>query len=222
MTITYSPMNLLCELNEYTVLTLVIENQRVFHNLISDIYGQIRGENGEFVISENYRILETRKKAELITQFVPFEMNRKELINRLYSELKLNSVNEKNYQLTQQLLADLSKYIFNIAEDIDNELIYDMPSDISGILKSFNIRFSDENMTLSEKILEYMTAVNKYTGDKIFFLVNLKSYLTDNEAELLFKSIVLKKLSAVCIENCDRKRIPYEKTVIIDKDMCVI
>lgn len=222
MMIAYPPADLFCELSEYSILTLIIENQYVFHSMISDIYSQINGKNGKFVLSENYKPLDMRKNAELITQMIPFEVNQKELINKLYSELKSNAVNENNYQITQELMSYISNYIYLITENTENELISDIPEDISGILKSFNVRFNDDNESLSEKILEYITAVNSLKGEKVFFFVNLRSYLTDKQAELLFKSILLKKMTVICIENVEHTRISSEKIIIIDKDMCVI
>ena len=40
MTIAYPAFNLYCELEECTVLNLVIENQQIFSDVISDIYDQ--------------------------------------------------------------------------------------------------------------------------------------------------------------------------------------
>ena len=67
-----------------------------------------------------------------------------------------------------------------------------------------------------------MTTVNRYKGERVFFLVNLRSYLTEKQAEELFESVVLKKIKLVCIENKEYKRLRYENAIIIDEDMCVI
>lgn len=220
--IAYPPADLFGELSEYSILTIVIENQYIFHRMISDIFNQINGKDGEFVLSEDYSPLDMRKNAELITHMIPFEVNQRDLINKLYSEMKTKAVNENNYQITQELMTHISKYLYFITEDMENELVADVPEDISGILKAFNVRFNDDSQRLSEKILEYMTAVNRFKGEKVFFFVNLRSYLTDKQAELLFKNILLKKMTAICIENIEHTRISSEKVIIIDKDMCVI
>ena len=109
-----------------------------------------------------------------------------------------------------------------IIEDFESDIIADIPEDIGGILKAFNVRCNDENLTLSEKIIEYMSAVNELKGQRIFFLVNLRSYLTDKQIEELYKTIVLKKITVISIENIEHERVNNEKIVIIDKDMCII
>ena len=96
--------------------------------------------------------------------------------------------------LLYRIIADIALYIYMITESSDNEIEIDVPQDISGILKAFGVRFYDKGMELSEKIIEYMTAVNKFKGERVFFFVNLRSYLTDRQTELLYKDILLRKL----------------------------
>lgn len=194
MTIAYTDVNLYCELEESVVLNLVIENQQVFSDLISDIYGQCSGDSGKLILSDNNEPLELRKRAELLTQIIPFEINQRDLVNKLYAEIKNVSINERFYQHTQKLIADIALYIYMITESSDNEIEIDVPQDISGILKALGVRFYDKGMELSEKIIEYMTAVNKFKGERVFFFVNLRSYLTDRQTELLYKDILLRKL----------------------------
>lgn len=67
-----------------------------------------------------------------------------------------------------------------------------------------------------------MTAVNKFKGERVFFFVNLRSYLTDRQTELLYKDMLLRKFKVICIENNEHMHLEYSKTLIIDKDMCVI
>lgn len=222
MIFSYWSVGLNFEVTEEYINTVVIENQKIFHDTICEIHNQISGFDGEIIISENHKPIELKKSAELISQFVPFEINQKELINKLYGTLKSTAVNENYYHYTQAVLSDISKYIYDITEDTESELSWDMPEDIGGILKAFNVRFEDNDMSLSEKIVEYITAVNRYKGERIFFLVNLRSYLTDKETELLFQNILLKKYKVICIENTEHTHLSSEKVVIIDNDMCVI
>ena len=222
MTIAYSEVGLYCELNETQILNLVIENQQIFSNIISDIYYQINGGSGKFVLSDNNNPLDLKKNVELVTQIIPFEINQRELLNKLYAELKNISVDGNNYQLTQQLFSDISSYVYTLTEDLENDISVDVPQDINGILKMLGIRFTEHGTELTDKILEYMIAVNKFKGGRVFIFVNLRSYLTDSQIELLYKDILLRKMTVICIESSDHKRLPNTKTIIIDKDMCII
>lgn len=222
MMIAYPAADICCELKEDKILTLVIENQHIFYNMISDIQTQLDGNNGEFVLSENYTPLDMRKNTELISQLVPFTVNQKDLVSKLYSFIKKKSVNENMYQATQEVISNISDYLYSLTEDEENELSITVPEDISGILKAFDLKFDDGEMSLAEKVLEYMISSYEFKAKKLFIIINLRSYLTDNQTEQLFKSVLLKKLQLICIESAEHDRLCNEEVIIIDKDMCVI
>lgn len=222
MMIAYPAADICCEIREDKIRTIVIENQHMFYNMISDIRSQLDGNNGKVVLSEDHTPLDMRKTADLLTQFVPFTVNQKELIAKLYAALKKKAVNEKMYQYTQEIYGYIGEYLYQLIEDEENELDITIPEDITGILKAFDVRFDDSELTLSEKLLEYMLSASELRGHRLFITVNLRSYLTDRETEELFRSLLLKKIKLLCIESADHTRLSTEEVIIIDKDMCVI
>ena len=222
MMIAYPAADICCEIREDKIRTIVIENQHMFYNMISDIRSQLDGNNGKVVLSEDHTPLDMRKTADLLTQFVPFTVNQKELITKLYAVLKKKAVDEKMYQYTQEIYRAIGEYLYQLIEDEENELDITIPEDITGILKAFDVRFDDSELTLPEKLLEYMISTNEFKGERLFITVNLRSYLTDKETEELFQSLLLKKIRLMCIESADHPRLINEEVIIIDKDMCVI
>ncbi|MBP3746998.1 MAG: type II-A CRISPR-associated protein Csn2 [Ruminococcus sp.] len=222
MMIAYPAADISCELKEDKVLELIIENQHIFYNIVSDIQSQLDGNDGAFVVSENYQPMDMRKNTELITQLVPFTVNQKDLISKLYALLKKEAVNEKMYQKTYEILSRISEYLYELIEGQEMELTITAPEDITGILKAFDMSFDDKDMSLSEKILEYIITSRDLKGKKLFITLNLRSYLTDNQTEQLFQSLLLKKIQLICIESTEHSRLCNEEVIIIDKDMCVI
>ncbi len=222
MMIAYPAADISCELKEDKVLELIIENQHIFYNIVSDIQSQLDGNNGAFVVSENYQPMDMRKNTELITQLVPFTVNQKDLISKLYALLKKEAVDEKMYQQTYEILSRISEYLYELIEGQEMELTITVPEDITGILKAFDMSFDDKDMSLSEKILEYIITSRDLKGKKLFITLNLRSYLTDNQTEQLFQSLLLKKIQLICIESTEHSRLCNEEVIIIDKDMCVI
>ena len=222
MMIAYPAADICCELKEDKIQTIIIESQHMFYSIISDIQAQLEGNSGDFVLSENYIPLDMQKSAELISQFIPFTVNQKELINKLYNLIKRKAVNENMYLETREIILKISDYLYKLTEDEEYELTISVPEDISGILKAFNFRFDDAELTLSEKLLEYMISSNELKAKKLFITVNLRSFLTNSQTEKLFESVLLKKLKLLCIESAEHERIKNERVIIIDKDMCVI
>lgn len=101
MTFAYSQIELYVD-SEDKVLTLIIEHPDFFYTVLNDINDQIEGETGFSVISCNAKLISFAKQATMITEFVPFEMNRKELISKLYAHLK-------NALLTKTCLSEQTK-----------------------------------------------------------------------------------------------------------------
>lgn len=222
MMFAYPSADICCELKEDKIFTLIIESPIIFYDIVSDIQKQIEGMDGETVISEDYHPIDMQKSTDLILQFVPFTVNQKDILAKLYGVMKKRAIDEKMYQQTYELLSQIEKYMYLLTEDSESELKSTMPEDITGILKAFDLKYDDTDMTLPEKILEYMIASNSLKKKEVFVTVNLRSYITDRQAEDLFKSIVLKKLRLICIESSECKHLNMQDIIIIDKDMCVI
>lgn len=220
--IAYSAADLYVELSEESVTTIVVENQNIFVKLISDISDQIEGRDGIFVLSNDYTPLDMHKHAEIITQLIPFTVNHKELLNKVYSEIKKKAVSAEHYIRTQEIMTEIEKYIFSLLSEYSGTLQSAKPDDITALLKMFDVHFDDADMSLSEKILEYCISVNEYKGERVFFIVNMRNYIDDDTAEELFYNFLLNKIDVIFIESSERKKLKNEKRVIIDSDLCAI
>ena len=74
--------------NESKVNILVIENQKLFTRILTELYGQINNCKGEFVFSIDNSPKEISKNIEIINQFIPFEINKKTLIGKLLKKME--------------------------------------------------------------------------------------------------------------------------------------
>ena len=210
------------ETKDDEILTIIIEHPGVFYDIVSDISSQTDGMSGNFVISENYETISIYKNAEIITRFVPFSANSKELLNKVYTFLAREAMSETMIRQTYDLMSRIESYIYELTRNVSAELNIDSTNDISGLLKMFNVSFSDSEMPLPERLIEYMDAVCEFIKKKVFITVNLRSYINDDQAELFFKDVLLRNITFICIENCEHNNTRYEKRVIIDNDRCVI
>lgn len=69
MNFVYPDINFVFNTTEKGVHTLVIENQSMFQNLITDIYDQIQGSDGKSVISFENKLLPFVKHCEILSQY---------------------------------------------------------------------------------------------------------------------------------------------------------
>ena len=167
-------------------------------------------------------LLQNAPNAEIITQFVPFTANSKELLNKVYSFLGREAVSETMIRQTYDLMSAIELYINELIGNVSADLEAVPTNDISGLLKMFNVRFSDINKSLPEKILDYMDASYEFLKRRIFFTVNLRSYISNDNAELFFRDVISRNITLICIENCEHSKCRYEAKLIVDADGCII
>lgn len=191
-------------------------------DLVSDIHAQLCGEKGSVVLSENYVPLDIKKSADVITQLVPFTVNRKEIIGKVYSKLNETAVSDEMYHLTLQMYSYIEKYLYELTDVFSSSLVFKRPEDAGWLLKGFGVGFDEQDLSLPEKLLEYMLAMNEYVKKSIIFVVGLRSFLTDKQAYELYRNLLLSGITLICIDSCDCTLLDCEHRTIIDKDMCII
>lgn len=222
MKLIYPMLGLDITFEENSVCSLVIENRALFYEMVSDIYRQIEGNNGKFVLSENYEPKEMRKAAELITGFVPFTLNKKDILTKAYVEIQKNSQSPEMVERTHGILAELERYICDVSGFCENEFVCTETTDITPLLKMFDLKFLDEDKSLCEKLLDYFEASERYKRVRLFVTVNLRSYIDDDDAQMFFKCVLMRKINLLCIENYAYEKLAGEKRTIIDSDLCII
>lgn len=209
------------ELLENQVNILIIESPQKFSEVIMEISGQMQGKEGLFVLSERDKILNFSKEAELI--FHPFllDCNEKRIQQKLYQLLTAEA--EENFFLqTNQINADIVSYLDNLIENVPYALSYDLDGNLAGLLKLYSVRIDDAADSLLEKLLHYLRAAQEFCQIRVFFFVNLKTYLNKEELEQLYEFAFYQKLQLILLENVQRTSMAGEKVCILDKDMCII
>ncbi len=218
----YAPLNLCVDMTEDSVTSLIIEQPAIFYSIISDIDQQINGTAGTVCFSDTDDRFSVSKEAILLTQFIPFETNQKPLLNALYAKLKKASQDKELFFSTHEINSRIDAFIGTLAEQCQDELIWDKPEDITALLKAVSLRFYDGQPDFQSKLLDFMLACREYLGKRLFITVNLRSYLGTRETSALFRSAILQKLTMFCIENREYPRLSQEQRIIIDEDACVI
>ena len=202
--------------------SLTVENNNAFAQILNDLYEQIIGCDGKFVLSEDNAPIKIEKKIDLLVQFVPFEPDKKGLTTKLYTVLRKKALSSTMYCETQKLTADVLRYIDMLTSElnISTEHLADM--DVSSFFKAVDLRVGDSCATLPERIIDYFIASNELVGERLFVTVNLKSYLNNENLTDFIKSVVMHKIKLLMIENTYRTPVKNEKSIVIDNCFCEI
>lgn len=209
------------ECTDEKMCSIVIENQKLLYTIICDILRQVQGDDGETVLSENNQAIAMSKYAELITQFTPFEINHKNLLNKVVSEMQKIAVDELHYMKTQQIVSEWERYLIDLSTGMVGNLNFSKAL-ADTLIKSAGIEFEDMYESLAEKILDYFELVEEYNKKKLFIMVNLRSYLSDEEMKMFMRDVLARKIQVLLIESSERSVLDEEKRHIVDADLCVI
>lgn len=202
---------------------LIIENQTQLSMFIMELMRQQNGEEGAFVLSEDFKPIPIEKKLELITDCFQLDINNRKLQNKLYSQIETLAMGEKFYIQTMELLSCVETFLDDLICDVDYSVVKTKEIDAAALTKCVELRFDFEGGSLAERIADYLAIARDFLGITCFVIVNIKSYLSADELYALYKQIAYQKYHVLLLENVEREvSLPEERVCIIDKDLCEI
>ena len=89
----------------------------------------------------------------------------------------------------------------------------------ASIIKSAGIEIVSESSYPLEQLIDYMDLVREIDKDKLFLLVNLRSYFDDSETEALFRTILDHEFHVILIDSYAGEILPCEKRRTVDDDL---
>lgn len=222
MRLAYPALSEAVSMDECCIPCLVIENKRLFRTLLCDAASAIDGNRTDLVLSDGDRILDMSKNAEILSDFICFDLNRKTLLNRIIGEMEKIAVSPEHYMKTRELLSNI--------ENIIGEWAFSFPCDIiagkisvSTLLKSVGIELRDEyegDRGEVEKILDYMELVREFDRNKLFITVNMRSFFDDEIIAEFMKTVISHEYCVLMLESQAYPKLAFEKRVTIDADLC--
>lgn len=201
------------------ISTLVIEQPRFFREILQDVDEQLSGGKGKAVLSSNGVILPFARHAEIIDGFLHFQIGRKPLLTKLVNRLEALATDGENYFRTAQLTAELEKYITELSMDLPCG-IYCSKMSFSGILRAVGIDIVDDCESDLERLLDYMELTRELEHERLFILVNLRSYYADAEVEAFFTSAIAHGFLVLPVDSVSRPLLKNERRVTVDDDLC--
>ena len=200
---------------------LVVESPDLFRSLVEDFYNQSQGGDGRIVVSEKGKICQIQKKVELITQWIPFDVNTKMVLNGINSALEKEALSARHYEAGMKLLAEVESYIDSLSFDLPCEIVYNKLN-LGSLIKMSGLEIQTEGFSLPHKLYHYMEIVRELAGDKLFVLVNLRSYISETDMNQLAETVLAHGFHVLLIEPFVRGSFKLENKIIIDADLCEI
>ena len=198
---------------------LVVENKKMFFEMVNNISVQAEGLHGNFVLSVKDKPVEFSKYADITLQFAPFETNRKTLLSKLYTALENKALQAENYIKARELLNNAEAFIQHLAEDFSFDINCQRVA-IGYIIKALSPEVACENKDTLEKIFDYMELVRELDRDKLFIMVNMRSYFSDTDMERFTESACLHDFKVFLLESTTFTKLKNTQRYTIDEDLC--
>lgn len=200
---------------------LVLENKAVFREAYLSLSSN--EENNGFVFSENFEPLDFQKNVCFVQNALLFDFKNKRLQNKINSDMA-QMINEVYFVEFEKLQSLLSQLVCKFSENFDFEFFSSAEITPQSIVKflSFEPKFDNADSPL-DNLLFYIELFSKYLDIKCFVTFDLFVYYDLNELSELFKSLKLKNIFLLDIEN----KSPCCKTddfvvSIVDESLCSI
>lgn len=219
MKLAYKDMEHILHLNQGYVNELVIENKKMFFDMVNSMAIQVAGLPGDCVLSVADKPVEFSKYADLTVQFAPFQLNRKSLLTKLYSALEKKALLSEKYVKTGELLRELENYVLRLSEDLPFEINCQKLA-IGSVIRALSPEIEENDKSPLEKIFSYMELLRELDRDKLFIMINMRSYFSDDEMECFTESACLHDFKVLLLESHALKKLNHTKRLIIDTDLC--
>lgn len=204
------------------VPTLVIENQSLLRRVLKDVYLSLDGAETDAVLSVDNKPVEFSRYAELITDFIHFDLNQRPLINKICAALERVSLSAENYLETQRLLADIENKIGEWAFEFPCDIVAAKIS-VGSLLKAAGIELGDDypgDAGDAERLIDYMELVREFDRDKLFITVNMRSFFPDEQIEGFMQTVVSHGYKVLMIESQSHPLLAPEQRRTVDGDLC--
>lgn len=216
--------NLQCQISfdEEGVCEWIIESPKLFAEYIQELQMQISGNEGHFVLSQEDKELDIAKYAEIILNPLSVDINDRKILNKIYGELANLAYQEDMFLSTQNALSALQMYFAELEQNSNFMLETDDEADIQAIFKALGVKVANYSENYWETLNQYVLLMAGLFKKKLLVLVNIRSYIDNQQLEQLVKNARYNEINLLLIENMQRDFAKGMVRYIIDCDGCEI
>lgn len=219
MKLVYKDVGHVLRFSEGYANELVVENKKLFYEMVNSISRQTDGLKGDFVLSINDTVVDFSKYVDETVQFAPFQLNRKSLLTKLCTSLERCALQAENYSKTNELLCELESYVRSIAEDLPFEI--ECKRITAGqVIKALSPEIEEDGKTPLERIFAYMELTRELDRDRLFIMVNMRAYFSDPDMEQFIQTVCLHDFKVLLLESSSAPVLENTKRYTVDEDLC--
>ena len=221
MRIVYPSLHIEFELDLQKLNKIIVENKHEFRKFVSETILATEGKGDGVLFEDENRDLIKPKNVAVILSPVQNNMEGKDLIKKLTSELVDDLEGSKNFEKFIEVREKLIEIIDELQQCSEYPFDYDGDFEPTELLKILNIGFREEGDIL-DKFANFIKISSRLMGKKIIILVNCEAYFSEDEMAEIHKIAKYEELYIVLVESSQCTLTTDLNSIIIDNDLCVI
>lgn len=221
MKVIFQEYNLVIPFLENRISVLTVENPRALLNILQMIDWQMNGGEGKILLAEDDNILSWGSCVEIIWNPLQVDFTSKRIINKLYQEMK-NVSGEECIQDFYGVRQALGRYLNLLSMKLPYNISYNVEMDNTAIFKLCGVQMESEGLDTLQKLVEYIKICSMLCAIRVVILVNIKSYLDEDQLKELYQQAFYYKIYILAIESSQREILEWEKHYILDRMDCLI
>lgn len=210
------------EIKSKTINTLVLEDTHYFSLFLKGLIEATEIESDEFELIEDYKTIDMTKYVEIIFDIFNLEANSANILKKMYAELE----EDLNTQEVYTKKVELESIIANITDELIYRSRFSLKAgeiNYQNLFKAIEIEFDYEKNSVLERLIEYIKVTSELLKTKVYIIVNLDSFLSEEELVELEKFLIYNDIKVLALQNTIRREVkPSENLRIVDKDLCEI
>ena len=210
------------DFKDSTINRLVIENSAEWRNILTKLQRQILFGEEFLMLFDDLKELNVPKNVEVIYSPIDFSPNQTRFLSKLYKDLAEDCVQGEKMLETMEIKGKIAEFVGNLIFDKEMSLMQSEDFDVIGLFKLTGVKFEDRDGDMLSKILDFMLAVQELEGDKIFIFVGLSDFISIDEKDVFYDTIISKKIKLLLLDRNVYGKHQSEKLIIIDHDLCEI
>lgn len=209
------------DIKENSVINLVIENRKVFSEIIKSLLEQTEGNDGILKLSIDEKEVLFSKHVVFLSNPLQVNHNDRKILVSLHKELLSIAQDrlEKEFIMINRTIVELLDTLNGLSA---YNLTMDYELDHIGLFKLFNIKICSDNDNYVDSFLDYLRVISRICKTSVVIILNLKQYFGSYELEEIYKTCFYEKITLINIEGHQSEPISGDRYYILDKDFCII
>lgn len=199
-----------------------ILDKHLFKNIVNKLNNAINYDQDieEIILTNEDVKINMNKNMQLIIDPFNIDFNSKDILSKWY--VKLDQMNTLEMVINDEF-ATITNKLIQYVRDIVNDLTFEcsMTDKIAfkDILKILSLKIDTEQYEkLEDKIMFLIDLISEFELRKIIVFVNIKQYIDNEIAEIVYKYAISKEITILLIESTKCEKIEHENKLIIDED----